>query len=601
MTALEGAVLNIAENSAEIPATVTINKGAELTMVENATVSGSVTFTNNGTMTVAKGGNILGTINNNGTLTINGKVQKLVNTTKATLGADAVIASGNNNGSADAAAYIETSSTAKVTITNNTYGRVKYVAGATIAATGGYVYDELTTATITDETYKDKGVNLFILTGGEITISKNVTLANVEVAEGAVAAINVAKAASTTDTDKTLTISSNLNIKKNATLTTNGAKIIMNGTTTIAKDAEWTNNATVEFNKAISNNGVVYNHATMKETAANLAHTGTTFDSANWKITALTPYAAPAITKQDVMDAAVKAWLTSREASDLAAGTTYNGNPYSVEKFVAIMNAWKSVATRKAIVDAFEAKWVYAYDASNTTKAELVDEDGVVAAEFTTAVDNVLDVVAAKVKALVIDSKTGEIKIANVIGERNMTLWKTQEEAFNNFRYALATNASLIAKVADIKNSAKTDYYVADAKDWTPACIAAAAWRLTKEDLAAAMAKTEAYLDINNQSAGKAKLTYFYIWEDCQLDEVMDVYNRYKVAANWAAVTSVATLKDWMDDIVASESNSSAVKAAKVVVEKYYDVVEDWKYANGQVAAAGAEGVAEFTILNASF
>lgn len=591
ITALEGATLHIAENSAEVPVSVNIEEGAELTMVENASVSGAVIFNNKGTMTVAKGGNILGTVNNKATLNINGKVNKLNNTAIVNMGEAAVVEGGTNMGTEDAPAYIYTAANSKVKSTQDAYGRIKYVATATIDPTGGYVFDELTTATLAEATYKNKNVNLFILKGGEITISENLTLDNVEVAEGAVAGISVAKAASATDTDKTLTISTSLKVNKGGKLTTNG-NITLNGTTTIVKDAEWTNNATVSVGAAITNTGVVYNHGTMEESKA-LTHTGVAYTTEaftnTWKITGLKKYEAPLADKQDVMDDAVKAWLTSREATDLAEGTNYNGNPYSVEKFVTIMNAWKTVPSRKAIVDAFEEKWVYAYSASNTTKAELVDEDGVVATEFTTAVNNVLDVVAAKVKALLIN-KDGEFTVNPFTEDaRNSTLWKNQEEAYNHFRNALATNANVIAKVADVKNSSKTTSYVAAAKDWTVECIAAAAWRLSAEDIEAAMAKTTMTI-----STSEVEFTYFYIWEGCELDEVMDVYRRYKTAAEWATVDSRATLIAWMDMIVASKESSIAIEAAKTVVAKHYENAASWMYNADQVKNAGLKGTAVF-------
>ena len=576
ITALEGASFSVNVLGANVPASVTIEEGATMTVGADAATAVGVVYNNEGVMTVAQGGKVQGTVNNAGTLTINGQVNTLNNTTVVNMGAAASINGGSNNGTADEPAYIYTAQNVTIkNVANGAYGRIKYEATATIqVASGstGKIFAEIGTATLAYTTYKDTNVNLFILKSGKVTISEPLTLSNVEVAEGAISEISVNNFTAANAAGATTFVISNLKVVEGGSLTTVGA--ITLGTTKIEEDAEWSNNGTISLSGKITNNGLVYNNNIVTETATTNS-TGVNYTTTpeaslvnNWKINGIVAYDPDsALTKQNTMNAAVTAWLKDRQVN--ASTGFYAGNPYDVNGFINTLNNWKDYGTTgfptlTTALSNFNKKWITTNTASDTYEEVLKDED-VAVTEFTTAVTTYLTGVSngtisgnTLAKSLFIDAETGAFKSTiNLIRETGA--FETQTKAYDAIRLQLAKSSGDV-------NYVKT------------------AWTLTDSEIEAALAKT---------TNGK----FLTVWTGTDMDKLAKIWKNY---SDLIVDQEAAALTTGIVTTNAYETLTTTATGAQIVA--WAVAVKDMQPAAGSslkgITKEAQEALADFTYLN---
>ena len=309
--------------------TITVEEGAELSIFDKQV--NSKTIVNNGTLTIGEKANLTsGSIENNGEMTVaenayvkvavenfgeienNGTMNKGVANAKdatITLGEDAVLTLTSNAG------LVITEDGAVVSGTNAT-GRIKYVDGAKVTATG-IIYREVEGA-VANEPVDAAGnsktnVNTWVVVD-DITFAADAKIANIEI-EGNYD-IEVAST-------KKLEVG---NLTITGITSTDGT--IVAGTVTVEEDAEWINlgavTATTIVNEgAVDNKGQVY-----------LPHTATDKTPGEWEGNDATIGNAPAVTTQEKMDAAVAAWASTWK---IAAPEYFNGNPYDFKGFIATL------------------------------------------------------------------------------------------------------------------------------------------------------------------------------------------------------------------------------------------------------------------------
>jgi len=352
---LDGAVLNINVLNATVPAVVTVNEGATLNIGAAAKTSNTVEITNNGIVNVAAGALVQGPINNKAELNLNGTANNVANEGIVNLGATSKLMGGTNTTENNKDAVINMVSGATLANinplkTDYTTGRVKYVDGAIITHTGtgtaktstvkSKVFVEVGNATVSADTYKDKGVKLWTLTG-DINVTHSVTLGEVEVKKETTVVVTVAA-------DSLLTIST-LNVLKDAAISTNGKIKVTN--LNVAEDGEWTNNGEAVIATALKNEGTVYNNGVAKHdgTATTLTgvyykvEAGTRLPEADltkgaWENNLFEEFYTPSRTdKQQAMDNAVAKWADEWKTRLDNSSDLYQGNPYD---YIAFVNAY---------------------------------------------------------------------------------------------------------------------------------------------------------------------------------------------------------------------------------------------------------------------
>lgn len=270
LTVLEGATLTIDTKDAQIPTLVTNNGTLEIgadALIKNKTIK------NNGTMNVAQGADVKGAyataIVNNGTLNNNGYMNTLTNAADAVvnLGEGASLLNATNNGT------IYTAKNAQVSGTNNKY--IYYVSGAVITANGGSVIAEAP-ATLTKDTFKDTKVNSIVLKKGITSVTTDVTMTTIIVADGA--ELNVAKGKTLAATDLTF----------EGAASVSGEGTVQAANVEVKEEATLTNHGTIVATSMFVNNGMVYNNGTVKS-----ANYSTLNGGNNWKYNPAVNYTTP--------------------------------------------------------------------------------------------------------------------------------------------------------------------------------------------------------------------------------------------------------------------------------------------------------------------
>ena len=270
LTVLEGATLTIDTKDAQIPTLVTNNGTLEIgadALIKNKTIE------NNGTMNVAQGADVKGAntpdIVNYGTLNNNGYMRTLTNAADAVvnLGEGASLLNATNNGT------IYTAKNAQVSGTNNKY--IYYVSGAVITANGGSVIAEAP-ATLTKDTFKDTKVNSIVLKKGITSVTTDVTMTTIIVADGA--ELNVAKGKTLKATDLTF----------EGAASVSGEGTVEAANVEVKEEATLTNHGTIVATSTFENNGMVYNNGTVKS-----ANYSTLNGGNNWKYNPAVNYTTP--------------------------------------------------------------------------------------------------------------------------------------------------------------------------------------------------------------------------------------------------------------------------------------------------------------------
>lgn len=270
LTVLEGATLTIDTKDANIPTVVTNNGTLEIgadALIKNKTIE------NNGTMNVAQGADVKGAnataIVNNGTLNNNGYMNTLTNAADAVvnLGEGASLLTVTNNGT------IYTAKNAQVSGTNNKY--IYYVSGAVITANGGSVIAEAP-ATLTKDTFKDTKVNSIVLKKGITSVTTDVTMTTIIVADGA--ELNVAKGKTLKATDLTF----------EGAASVSGEGTVEAANVEVKEEATLTNHGTIVATSTFENNGMVYNNGTVKSADYITLNGGN-----NWKYNPAVNYTTP--------------------------------------------------------------------------------------------------------------------------------------------------------------------------------------------------------------------------------------------------------------------------------------------------------------------
>ena len=533
ITVKEGATLTVNDVNAVIPASIT-NDGM-LAFGAESKVANTKTITNNGTMTVDKGGDVKAYTTNNGTLNDNGYVQNVTNEGTIVMGADAILMASTNGTNG----VIATAKNAQVSLSSNA-GEVKYVAGAIVSA-GGTISTEISGA-LNKNTFANAGCTItkLVLKAGITSVTDDLSYTNVVVSDGAELSVAAGK---------TLTVT-NLTIEGAATL-----KGAVNPTTltveegaalTIAKDAVM--NVTY-----INNDGIVYNNGKVVTSDATVGA---------WKYNDPVAPTAPAVTKQDVMDAAVAQWAKYWDVWDPSIVATYYGfTPYEVTKFIATMDVWVTTPDTPygAAAKNLKDKWC---DASNIEADELsevlVDASGNAVAEFNTAVGKVLTAANLKTLKQTIIASTGAFQ--NITITADATAYNTQTLAYNSLRKFIAEPANVTGISAN--------------------SVAATAWKLTDAEIETALSKD------NNK--------YKFIWKanTCPLYEVMQVVNTL-TAAEWnsalatsgSAVNTIAGIQALLKAAYTTDNSNAAANKLKALAEKYYPASNNWAYTDDQVDA----------------
>ena len=293
---------------------------------------------------------------------------------------------------------------------------------------------------------------------------------------------------------------------------------------------------------SFTNNGSVYNSGSV-----NLPYGKKVEGNGEWKYNDWTaPETDPdAVSdKQKAMDKAVNEWadgwtiwLTSSET------TKYNGNPYDYKAFVTVVNL-RSAMKEELINAEFTDKNFAATDAEEPT-------------EFKKAVDTFL----ATKKA------DAEAKLYNTKGEYILT------STWTKFTKLYPTEADAKDAMC-VSLNAKSNMSLWD----NDATLAAYAW----------------YTQDAVYKALTTKFPYAYIWEGCQLDEVMKVVNSASEAA-WKVLfgsgdltlNTMEGIQEWMQYAANCTDTSLNGKNAKAIAEKYAASIKNWKYTDPQVQACG--------------
>lgn len=525
----EGATLTINDGEANVPDDITnngtLNIGAEASLK-------NVDIANYGTIEAAKGSDSRADITNNKEAVINnnGYMLNVTNQEDAVInmGEDATLSVKENAGK------VVTADGATVNGTNT--GEIVYVNGAVINATGGTISTEYTAGTLNAAAVKaltDNHVNKVILTGST-TVTENVNIAGVEVADGGELLVNNNVTLTATD----VTVSGNATVGGQGTLAAANMEVKEEASLTVA------NTATITVSTSFTNDGMVYNNGTV-------AIPGGEANQGNgWRYNDAVDSSEPIDYRQNAMNNAMNTW--SNQWGTLPA-QYYNGNPYDYAMFLATINVndgpddyWNGL--RPSLITA------------GFTEAELT-AGAKAPAEFAEAVGNVLAPLADDFNEIMY---TADGDWNYTFSTQRATLYPEQEDAIDDMCSTL--------NQSNIVNDKFGGDYV----------LAAYVW-YDKENI---------FNDFLEQNP------YIYIWEGCKLDEVMAEYRQLSIndwksaigsiADSWSSeVSTMESLEIWMRAILITNSDNAYVTNAKEVVEKYIDEYQDWNYSDAQVQAAG--------------
>ena len=531
ITVEKGATLTINDEKANVPSEIenngTLNIGA------NAALKSSLTIKNYGTMEVTKGGDSKANVTNYADAVINnnGYMQNVINKEDAiiNLGENSTLSLANNEGK------VVTAKGATVNGTNDTEGEIQYVEGAVINATGGIISTEFTGATLTDETFEDTKVNKVILTKST-TVTTDVTLANVEIAEGGELIVNEGK---------TLTVT-NMLISGSASISGKGKVSAENMEIEEEADVTVANTTTINVSTYFNNEGMVYNNGTFNIPG------GSSEQGNGWKYNDAGDSSEAATLT--TMKTAVTYWVKNATAG----GQYYQYNPTDVEKFVSAMEQLKS---NVEVVKKLATAW-------KLTSFTGQDKNPNFVSTFNSAVNSEIlnqNNVAAATKLVIKDGKF----IKTVVPDQDPTLYENETKANEALKLAVVEKLTGNAGQGD-------------------RIVAAAAYGIT--GLETALAAT----------TNPATAPYTYIWNGCKLDEVMEVVRLTDLQswntilkAGWADQSGSAyetmDLKVWMKAVLnaSNADDNGYVAKAKEVVNKYIMEYQDWQYSQSQIAAAG--------------
>ena len=538
----EGATLTINDGKANVPATITNN--GTLNIGAEASLKAATTIANYGTIEAAKGSDSRANITNNKEAVINNNGYMLNVTNQK----DAVINMGEDATlSVDNAGKVVTADGATVNGTNT--GEIVYVNGAVINATGGTISTEYTAGTLNAAAVKaltDNHVNKVILTGST-TVTEDVTIAGVEVADGGELLVNNNMTLTATD----VTVSGNATVGGQGTL----AAVIME----VKEEASLTvaNTATITVSTSFTNDGMVYNNGTV-------AIPGGEANQGNgWRYNNAVDSSEP--TTVSTMKVAVVNWI--EEATTTAGGIYYAYNPNDITKFIASMNTWLTSSGDSYGAKALAKAWGSNGQALTTFTG--MDKNTSFVAAFNSAVQSeVLNQTNVAAATLLVINATNSTINSSYVPDQDATLYATEAAANAALQLGVATKAYTEGnelRAAAVYGIANLETYLANTTNPTTA-------------------------------------PYTYIWKGCPLDEVMSTY-RLLTIGDWDAKLNETPkkwkievdadgndggLKVWMRAVLdATNTNDSYVNEAKTVVNKYITEYMDWEYSLAQIKNAG--------------
>lgn len=468
MTIAEGAVLNANAKDINYPALI-INEGT-VNFGEETIASINLTNEETGVINVAKGADVKGTdkanFKNNGTINNNGYVEHITNN------ADAVIVLGEKATLKDLVneedATVITAKDSQVTGTNEAYGLIHYVTGATINVTNNGMVSAEAPASVAKNAYKDTNINTLILKAGEVTTFADATT-------GGITTVIVSKGSTLKVANKVALSLVNLIVEENATIITNtvageNASSLTVANVIVGEDIELTNNGNLTVTTSWENEGIVYNNGT---TMLPLGYT-----AANWGVFKYTaPNATQPTPADQVKAAALQEAITETINKDGYDALTLAGlNGHIAGHMSANEATYKKVAA-----------YGIAYGA-NVTEAEY----------------------KAAVKAIK-NANTAALKAALVAEDVTITL------ANNKTLYQPVYKADGVT----VEKSAKTVAY----DDFRSKTISIFDGYATLDNVVkyAFDALTDAQVD----EILAAKAPAAYIWEGCNLQKAIKVWKKY--------------------------------------------------------------------------
>lgn len=524
ITVEEGATLTINDERANVPSEIENN--GKLNIGANAALKNSLTIENYGIMEVTKGGDSKANVTNYADAVINnnGYMQNVTNEE------DAIINLGENStlSLADNEGKVVTAKGATVNGTNNTEGEIQYVEGAVINATGGIISTEFTGATLTDETFEDTKVNKVILTKST-TVTTDVTLTNVEIAEGGELIVNEGK---------TLTVT-NMLISGSASISGKGKVAAANMEIEEEADVTVANTTTINVSTYFDNEGMVYNNGTFNIPG------GSSAQGNGWKYNDAGDSSEAATLT--TMKAAVTYWVENATAG----GPYYKYNPKDVEKFVSAMELLKSSVT---IVENLATAW-------GLTSFTGQDKNPNFVSTFNSAVNSEIlnqTNVDAATKLVIENGKF----ISTVVPDQDATLYENETKANEALKADVVEK--LYSKGNELKSAAAygisgLETYLAATTNPTTAPYTYI-WKGCKLHK---IMEVYAYKEIDGWN------TAFELTDGDELSEITDQ----------------ETLTKWMTAILSTEDGDSFVQNARKVVEEYINEYKNWEYSGGQISA----------------
>ena len=524
ITVEESATLTIDNEKANVPSVIenngTLNIGA------NAALKSSLTIKNYGTMEVTKGGDSKANVTNYADAVINnnGYMQNVTNNEDAiiNLGENSTLSLANNEGK------VVTAKGATVNGTNDTEGEIQYVEGAVINATGGIISTEFTGATLTDETFEDTKVNKVILTKST-TVTTDVTLANVEIAEGGELIVNEGK---------TLTVT-NMLISGSASISGKGKVSAENMEIEEEADVTVANTTTINVSTYFNNEGMVYNNGTFNIPG------GSSAQGNGWKYNDAGDSSEAATLT--TMETAVTYWVENATAG----GKYYQYNPTDVEKFVSAMEQLKSsVEVVKKLATAWEL-----------TSFTGQDKNPNFVSTFNSAVNSEIlnqNNVDAATKLVIKDGKF----INTVVPAQDATLYENETKANE------ALKADVVEKLYNSDNE----------------LISAAAYGISGLEtyLAATTDPTTAPYTYIWEGCKLHKVMEVYAYK-----EIADWNKAFGLTggSELSDITDQSELTAWMTAILSTVNGDSFVQNARKVVEEYINEYKNWEYSESQISA----------------
>ena len=524
ITVEKGATLTINDEKANVPSEIENN--GTLDIGANAALKSSLTIENYGTMEVTKGGDSKANVTNYADAVINnnGYMQNVTNKEDAiiNLGENSTLSLANNEGK------VVTAKGATVNGTNNAEGEIQYVEGAVINATGGIISTEFTGATLTDETFEDTKVNKVILTKST-TVTTDVTLANVEIAEGGELIVNEGKTLTVTD----MLISGSASISGKGKVSAENMEIEEEADVTVA------NTTTINVSAYFNNEGMVYNNGTFNIPG------GSSAQGNGWKYNDAGDSSEAATLT--TMKTAVTYWVENATAG----GQYYQYNPTDVEKFVSAMEVLKSSET---IVKNLATAW-------GLTSFTGQDKNPNFVSTFNSAVNSEIlnqTNVAAATKLVIKDGKF----ISTVVPAQDVTLHENETKANE------ALKADVVEKLYNSNDK----------------LISAAAYGISGLEtyLAATTEPTTAPYTYIWKGCKLYKVMEVYAYKE--IDDWNTAF-RLTGGSELSEITNQKTLTAWMTAILSTEDGDSFVQNARKVVEEYINEYKNWKYSKGQISA----------------